>query len=57
MKYLNSEMLIIFFLLSTSVFTFVNVFTNWVHDSYAILSMVVALLADAIWRRYHDNKT
>ena len=51
MKYLNSEMLIIFFLLSTSVFTFVNVFTNWVHDGYAILSMVVALLADAIWRR------
>jgi len=55
MKYLTIELSILLVLLSTSIFTFVNVFTNWVPDIYALLSMVLALLADSLWRRYYGN--
>lgn len=56
MKYLTVELSIFLILLSTSIFTFVNAFTNWVPDIYAVLSVVLALFVDLIWRRYYDNQ-
>lgn len=50
------ELLILILTIISSVFTIVNVFMDWVPDIYALAAMILFLLIDSLWRKYHDNK-
>lgn len=51
MPKLTTELVILSLTLASSIFTIVNVFTDWVPDTYALGTMLMLVLADVLWRK------